>query len=168
MKINNIHYYVEGVDEKKVVEVLKTDLRVIRPGKVTLLNPVAQEIKTMHLRSLAVGTMIVLVFDTDAGSIDILMKNLKILKACRSVSEVVLIPQVPNLEGELVRSCDIKDIRELLNSQTRTEFKHDIIHVTNLANKLSQHNFSISLFWEGVPQPPYHKTENQAHKVKLR
>lgn len=167
MKTKYIHYYVEGEDEKKVIDVLKTDLRAIKPGKVTLLNPVAQEIKDMHLRPLTAGTMVVLVFDTDAGSVDILKKNMKKLAACRSVSEVVLIPQVPNLEGELVRSCDIKDIREFLNSQSRTEFKHDIIHVSNLANKLSQHRFSISLFWTSVPPHPYHEMRNQADKVKL-
>lgn len=83
-----------------------------------------------HLRPLTADTMVVLVFDTDAGSVDILKKNVKKLAACRSVSEVVLIPQVPNLEGELVRSCNIKDIRELLNSQSRTKFKRDIIHVS--------------------------------------
>lgn len=168
MKTKYVHYYVEGADEKKIIDVLKTDLCAIRPGKVTLLNPVSQEIKGMHLRPLAIGTMVVLVFDTDAGNIEILKKNIKMLEACRSVWEIVLVPQVPNLEGELVRSCSIKDIRELLNSQTKTDFKHDIIHVSNLAKKLLQHKFSVSLFWSSAPPRPYHEMTNQADRIKLR
>lgn len=62
MKTKYIHYYVEGEDEKKVIDVLKTDLRAIKPGKVTLLNPVAQEIKDMHLRPLTAGTMVYSLF----------------------------------------------------------------------------------------------------------
>ncbi len=164
MKSKYVQYYVEGEDEKKFIDTLKTKLRVIRPGKVQKLNPVSQVVTDMRLRALAPGTMAVLVFDTDAGNPDILKENIKLLEACVSVSEIVLIPQVPNLEGELLRSCNI---RSLLNSKSRKEFKSDIIRVTNLENKLRQHQFNINLFWCGSPTPPYQDFENQAAKVKL-
>lgn len=167
MKSKFVQYYVEGDDEKKLIEVLKTDLRVIRPGKVQKLNVVEQEITEIRLRTLKLGTMVVLVFDTDTGNVDILRRNIRILKACKAVSEIVLIPQIPNLEGELIRSCKIKKIEELLNSKTRREFKSDIIRVSNLHQKLQEHQFDIGLFWSMQPPQPYHEFENQAEKVKL-
>lgn len=163
-----VQCYVEGEDEKKLIDTLKTKLGVIKPGKVQKLNVVAQEITDMRLRALAPGTMVVLVFDTDTGNPDILKKNIKLLDACTSVSEIVLIPQVPNLEEELVRSCDIKRIEELLKSKSRREFKSDLIRVSNLDAKLQEHQFNINLFWCGSPTTPYQNIENQAAKVKLR
>ena len=110
--------------------------------------------------------MVVLIFDTDTGSIDTLLKNIKTLEACKSVSEIVLIPQVNNLENELVRSCNIKKAEELLNSTSRGHFKHDLIHVSNLASKLREHEFDINLFWSGQPSAPYDQLGNQAAKIK--
>lgn len=34
------HYFVEGPDDKKVLDTLKTDLRMILPGKVEKFNVV--------------------------------------------------------------------------------------------------------------------------------
>ena len=146
MKSKFVQYYVEGEDEKKLVNVLRTQLGVIKAGKVQKLNVVEHEITNMRLRALTRGTMVVLVFDTDTGNRNILEKNIKILEECSIVSEVVLIPQVPNLEGELVRSCNIKKIEELLNSRTRNEFKSDLIRVSNLDKKLQEKQFDIRLF----------------------
>ena len=167
MKNRYVLYYVEGDDEKKLLDVLKTDLRLIKPGKVQKLNVVAQLITEARLRTLSRDTMVVLVFDTDAGNPDILRSNIKALERCKSVSEIVLVPQVPNLEGELVRSCDIKNIKELLNSKTSGEFKSEIIRVSNLAKKLQEHKFNIQIFWSARSTAPYQDVENQAAKVKL-
>lgn len=110
MKSKFVQYYVEGEDEKKIINVLKSDLKVIRPGKVQKLNVTTQKITDMRLRALALGTMVVFAFDTDRGEVDMLKENIEIVKACPSVSEIILIPQVPNIEGELVRSCNIKNL----------------------------------------------------------
>lgn len=167
MKSKFVQYYVEGEDEQKLVNTLKTKLGVIRPGKVQKLNAVNQEITNMHLRTLSRGTMVVLVFDTDAGNVDILKKNVKTLSECSAVSEVVLIPQVGNLEEELVRSCNIKKIEELLNSKSRSGFKGDLLHISNLDKKLLEHEFDIRLFWNGVPTAPYQNIANQSARVKI-
>lgn len=166
MKNKCVQYYVEGDDEKKLVEVLKTDLRVIAPGKVQKFNAVEQELTDLRLRTLKPNTTVVLIFDTDTGSIDTLLRNIKTLEKCKSVSEIVLIPQVNNLENELVRSCNIKKAEELLNSTSRGHFKHDLIHVSNLASKLREHEFDINLFWSGQPSAPYDQLGNQAAKIK--
>lgn len=167
VKSKFVQYYVEGDDEKKLVDVLKTELGVIKPGKVQKLNVVEQEITDVRLRTFKRGTMVVLVFDTDTGNVDILKKNIKALESCPAVSEVVLIPQVANLEAELVRSCNIRRIEELLNSRSRGDFKRDLISVTNLGKKLQEHQFDMNLFWGGRPASPYQSIENQAAKVKL-
>ena len=167
MKSKYVLYYVEGDDEKKLLDVLKTDLRLIKPGKIQKLNVTTQEITAARLRTLSRDTMVVLVFDTDAGNVEILMSNIRTLESCKAVSDVVIIPQVPNLEGELVRSCDIRNIKELLNSKTNGEFKSDIMSVSNLAKKLQDHKFDIQVFWSGIPTGAYQNIDNQAAKVKM-
>ena len=167
MRSKYVLYYVEGEDEVKLIEVLKSDLRVIKPGKIQKLNVLQQEISTARLRTIKPATMVVLVFDTDTNNLDILKENLKILNSCTSVSEVVTIPQFHNLEEELIRSCNIKNITQLLNSKSRTEFKTDLIRVSNLDKKLKEHNFDITLFWNQNPQPPYDIISNQSDKIKL-
>lgn len=164
----HIQYYVEGEDDKAVVDTLKTDLGLVKPGKVQVLNVVTEVITNMRLRTLPSDTTVVLVFDTDAGSPDILAGNIRKLKACKSVETIITIPQVPNLEGELVRSCNIRKIEELLHSKSKSDFKYDIIHVSNLASKLREHEFDIQQFWSGVPTAPYQDILNQSSFAKIQ
>ena len=168
MRSRFIQYYVEGEDDKEIVDALKTDLRCIKPGKSQVLNVVTDKISPMHLRTLAPGTMVVLVFDTDAGNIDILKENIRTLQKCNSVSEIVTIPQVPKLEIELVRCCNINKIEELLNSRSAKDFKRDIIRITNLGAKLKEHKFNINLFWNSPAPNPYQDIPNLSAKVKLK
>lgn len=167
MKSKYVQYYVEGENEEKFINILKTDLCVIRPGKVQKLNVVEREFTDARLMALPPRTMVVLVFDTDTSNTDILDKNLKKLQTCSSISEIVTIPQVPNLEAELVCSCNINNITELLNSESKKKFKSDFIRVTNLANKLREHHFDIKKLWCGTPTSPFQKIRNQSEKVKL-
>ena len=167
MMNNKIQYYVEGENERKLVNVLKSDLRVISPGKVQKLNVVQQQRPDAILRTLSVGTTVVLVFDTDTGCLDTLVKNIKKLNACKYVEKTILVPQVPNLEGELIRSCNIRKITELLDSKSNKDFKRDFIHVTNLAAKLDERKFDIEKFWSQQPKKPYEKIVNNAEKIKI-
>ena len=168
MKTKYIQYYVEGPDDKKVIDTLKTKMGLVKPGKVDVLNVVTEKITDLRLRTLSPGTMVVLVFDVDAGSRDILNTNIQKLKNCQAVTEVVTIPQVPKLEIELVRSCDIRQIKELLNSRSNDDFKRDVMRVTNLDAKLREHLFDIDQFWSATPIPPYHDIPNQATKAKMK
>ena len=168
MKTKYIQYYVEGPDDKKVIDTLKTKMGLVKPGKVDVLNVVTEKITDLRLRTLSPGTMVVLVFDVDAGSRDILNTNIQKLKNCQAVTEVVTIPQVPKLEIELVRSCNIRQIKELLNSRSSDDFKRDVMRVTNLDAKLREHQFDIDQFWSATPSPPYQDIPNQAAKVKMK
>lgn len=92
MRKNIIQYYVEGEDDKKVIDTLKTEMGLIKPGKVQVLNVVTEEITDLRLRALSPGTTVVLVFDVDAGSVDILNRNVTKLNSCSVVANVVTIP----------------------------------------------------------------------------
>ena len=37
MALKNYCYFVEGADEKKIIDTLKTDMKLIQPGKVYVL-----------------------------------------------------------------------------------------------------------------------------------
>ena len=159
MRNRNLLYLVEGDDEKKLVNTLKNSMGLIHPGKVQKLNVIECNITDLHLRTLAKGTIVVLIFDTDTDNVARLDKNIEKLKSCSAISAVVTIPQVPNLEGELVRSCNI-------NSKSTKEYKSDLIRVSNLDQKLKVHQFDINIFWSNIPKPPYHLIENQATVIK--
>ncbi len=81
------------------------------------LNVIENKITDNILRTLKEGTIIVLVFDTDTRKTDILNYNITKLKAYKFISKVVTIPQVDNLEDELIRSCNIRKITEKFHAK---------------------------------------------------
>lgn len=163
MRSKFVQYYVEGEDEERLIQVLKNDLSVIRPGKVQKLNVLQNRLSDTRLMTLKQRTMVVLIFDTDTGYTTMLSENLESLRKCPAITEIVTIPQVPNLESELIRSCDIKQITDLLGSKSRTEFKTDLLRTKNLAAKLTEHHFDIRRFWS--QQSPYPDIQNGAQKI---
>lgn len=80
-----IQYYVEGQDEEKILSVLKTDMQLILPGKVSKFNVVQNKLTRARLMNLRPGTMVVLVFDTDTNNSKILKENIDILKKFSAV-----------------------------------------------------------------------------------
>ena len=162
------HYYVEGEDDKKVINTLKTDFQLIEPGKVDKFNVVQKELNMNHMRVLKKGTIVVLVFDTDTKSSDILKKNIKFLQKQSFVSKVVCVPQVFNLEYELVRSCSIRKICELTKSKTESEFKSDVLSMNNLKERLKECGFSFDKFWTSKPHGPFLEFPNDSNQIKIR
>ena len=77
MKNSIVQYFVEGEDDKKMIDTLKTQMGLIKPGKVQVLNVVTEDITDLRLRALSPGTTVVLVFDVDTGNVDILGRNIK-------------------------------------------------------------------------------------------
>lgn len=145
---------------------LKTELRLILPGRVQKFNVTQQRLTKLRVMSLKPGTTVILIFDTDAGNPDILNENVVFLKKSTSVKEVFCIPQVKNLEDELKRSCKIKQIRELTGSSSNSDYKHDLIKDSRLAEKLKNANFDISVFWNSVDTGNFKHVINEAKKVK--
>ena len=150
MKKGSYHYFVEGEDDAKVINILKTDLRLIIPGKVQVFNVMQEKITNPRLMSLKADTIVILVFDTDVGETDTLLENIKTLKKAQNVKDVFCITQVKNLEDELIRSCDIKQIKDLTGSKSNGDFKRDMLKDNTFDQKLQRHDFDFDIFWSSV------------------
>ena len=70
-------------------------------------------------RTLERETTVVLVFDTDVEKVNILDENIKIIKNSNNVRDIICIPQIKNLEDELIYSTNITKIIDLLESKSK-------------------------------------------------
>ncbi len=168
MKRASYYYYVEGDDEKSLLNALKSDLGCIASGRVEKFNPVQNRFTNARIRPLKVGTIVVLVYDTDVDTnISILNDNVNFLKKHSGIKDVICIPQVKNLEDELVDAFEIKNIAELTKSGTKKEYKRDLISCSNLGARLKKCQFDIKKFWNKMPANKFRNFGNDAEKVKL-
>lgn len=150
-KMNRVLYFVEGECEAKLINALKEIPAVIRPGKVKIINVIQNLLSASQLVQIQVGTTVVLVFDTDVLKTDCLQENIRQLrKKCTKV-EVVFLPQVRNLEEELVRSTDVEQASELTRSRSNRDFKRDFCAATNARHLLDRHNLMLSKLWTTHP-----------------
>ena len=69
-------YYVEGEDDKKVVDTLKKDMKLIIPGIARVFNVVENVLTNSRLITIKENTTVILVFDTDTGKVDKVKKNI--------------------------------------------------------------------------------------------
>jgi hypothetical protein len=136
------------------------------PGKINKLNVVQDKISKARLMNLRPETSVVLVFDTDTYSVNVLKENIEILKNTASVQSIICVMQVMNLEDEVIRSCNIKNIRELTGSKTDSEYKHDLIRVSNLAALLKKNGFDIKKFWIKEATGIFVEFKNESSLVK--
>ena len=84
-------YYVEGKTEEIFIKVLHNELDLIQAGKIKRFNVVQEQLKNSHLINLKKNTIIVLVFDTDTCSADILNSNIKFLEKCELLVNRILV-----------------------------------------------------------------------------
>lgn len=162
------HYYVEGEDEKKLLDVLKKDLCCIASGKVDKMNVIQTKFSIARIRPLKQGTIVVLVYDTDVdNNTSILQYNINFLKNQKGIKEVICVPQVKNLEEELLRACNIRNITELTKSASRSNYKTDFISCTNLDARLVTCGFDISKMWKQTPNNNFKCFGNQAERIKI-
>lgn len=159
-------FYVEGEDEKKVIDTLKKDMKIIVSGKVDVLNVIQKEIRSPRIRTLKTGTTVILVYDTDIDRTDILEKNIRLLQSSKHIKRIICIPQVKNLEEELVRATNVRQVLDLLGSKSLADFKRDLIKCTNLEKKLQDKDFDISKFWSKIPANRFAKYGNDAELIK--
>lgn len=170
MRRNTIYqYYVEGEDEKSIINALKQGLRKIESGKVEKFNVIQNKFTIARVRPLKSGTVVILVYDTDVeNNNSILEYNINFLRKQSAIKEVICVPQVKNLEDELTRACNVKNITELTKSNSKKDYKRELISCTNLSNRLQDCNFDISKFWSKIPQNIFEKFGNGAEKIKLK
>ena len=167
MKREQYHYFVEGEDDRKVVNTLKTDLQWIKPGKVQVFNVIEEELTSLITRTLKPGTIVVLVFYTDTGKKNTLLKNIRFLQKDSNVKQVLCIMQVKNLEDEFLRSCAISQIKELTGSKSNSDYKRDLLRQSNLADKLKKHQFQFEKFWNSSDKV-YESICNDSAQIKIK
>ena len=165
-KIKYYQYFVEGEDERKLINTLKSDMGMVEPGKVQVFNCVKERLTPLRLMTLKDGTAVVLVFDSDAGNLSILEDNIKLLQKQSNISDFLCVIQVKNLEDELVRACNIKQIEELLGVDSNRAYKRALIKEKNLSKKLLDHKFDIMKFWCMQDNGIYKSILNEADKIK--
>lgn len=166
-KNSNVQYYVEGDDEKKLLNTLKTDMRCIVSGKVDKFNVIQNRFNSARIRTLKPNTVVILVYDTDVAKTDVLRQNIDFLKKQSAISDIICIPQIKNLEEELRYACQIHSICDLTHSVSKTDFKRDLIRCNNLNRRLQECRFDISKFWSRVPMGSFGEFGNGAFKIKL-
>ena len=161
-----VQYYVEGDDEKKLIEVLKAHSMIL-PGKVHVFNTVSERVSNARLMTLKQGTNVVLIFDTDVEKRDILNENIRLFRECSNVSAVYTIPQNKNLEDEIVRSCDIKDVRDFFGNKSVKAFKSSFIKEKDLKKKLDEKKFDLQKMWSVKPDNKFKDLGNDSEVIKL-
>lgn len=166
MKSFNVQYYVEGKCEKVLLNALKEQKNLILPGKVEVFNVVIKELTDMYLRVLSENTVVVFLFDTDIEKTDILRKNIaKVMESSR-VRELWLVIQVKNLEDELLRSTDVRDVKDLIGCKTNKEYKSEFVKEKKLFEKLKNHGFDFTKMWAKAPCKPFDNLCNDGYKIK--
>ena len=93
---------------------------------------------------------------------------MEILKKHPRVKETWCVMQVYNLEDEIKRSTDVKEIKDLLGSKSNKEYKHDFIIEKNLYDKLRRHQFDFERIWVTSPDNAFSVIKNCGEKIKKR
>ena len=166
MSKNIYHFFVEGVGERAIINTLKTDFQCIQAEKVDVFNVIQNKLNKNMLMKLKPGTIVILVFDTDKDETDILDSNLRFLKKQPNVKKVIIIPKVKNLEDELVRSCNITNVKDLMRSKSNSEYKSDLAKCKNLKQVLINNQFDIHSFWNQNPKGVFAKYKNDNKLIK--
>ena len=166
-EITNYQYYVEGKNEKALLSTLKSELRCIRSGKIDIFNVVQSKFTITRIRTLRPNTTVVFVYDTDTDNIAILQQNLDFLKDQTAIKEIVCVPQVTNLEDELIRSCQLRNIGELTHSNSKRNYKRDLNCCTNLGSRLKKCKFDLSKFWSCIPGNNFKVFGNDSASIKI-
>ena len=168
-------YYVEGDNEKKVVDTLKErGNEYIVSGKSNVFNIVQEKIKKSQLMTLNKSTVAIVIFDNDVlkdptQNQNIIRKriveNISLLK--EHCKQVIVICQYDNVEDEIIKSTNIRKIKELLNSRSDSDWKTDVLREKNLMRKLLDKNFDFNKFWQGGVPIFISKVETP-EKIKLK
>lgn len=107
------------------------------------------------------------VFDTDVPITDTLKKNIELIDRYCTRVKILYLPQVINLEDELVRCTDIKRIAELTGSKSSSNFKSDFCSLTNCRSVLDRHKLDVARLWTTKIPDEFTFVEHNSGQVKL-
>ena len=162
-------YYVEGPCEQQLISALKEAPEKLIPGKIKVFNVVQNLIPKSQMLSIQAGTTVVLVFDTDVSQTLNLKKNLELLERYCGKLKIVFLPQVLNLEEELVRCTDVKTVTKLTKSGSVKNFKTDFckMKVKDCRSMLERHQLNIARLWMTKTPDAFDFTDNNGDSIKL-
>lgn len=166
---NKCIYYVEGPCEQQLIAALKESPSKLIPGKVRVYNVVQNLIPKSQMLSIQSGTTVVLAFDTDVEQTANLKKNLELLNRYCGKLHIVFLPQVLNLEDELVRSTDVKSVIELTKSKGIRNFKTDFckLKTKECRTMLERHGLKMEQIWSTKVPEVFSFTESNSDQIKL-
>lgn len=168
-KMNNkCIYYVEGPCEQQLIAALKEAPEKLIPGKVKVFNVVQNLIPKSQMLSIQPGTIVVLVFDTDVPQTSNLKKNLELLGRYCGKLKIVFLPQVLNLEEELVRCTNVKAVTELTKSGSVKNFKTDFckMKTRDCRLMLERHKLDCVRLWMTKTPERFAFVENNSSQIK--
>lgn len=167
---NKCIYYVEGPCEQQLISALKEAPERLIPGKIKVFNVIQNLIPKSQMLSIQTGTTVVLVFDTDVPRTEILKKNIELLaKYCKKL-KIIFLPQVLNLEEELVRCIDVRNIKELTKSSSIRNFKTDFckMKTEDCRFMLDRHMLDYVHLWMTKVPEPFNFVENNGVQIKRK
>lgn len=159
---NKYFYFVEGECEQAFINELKKKKEPkIKPGKVKIFNVVNQLLSPREIRVIDKDYHIIFVYDIDVANIEILNKNINLLKKY-NFKNVHHIQSINSFEDELVYSTSLTKINEMFNTKSVEEFKSKFIKQKNLYVKLKEINYDNNKMWSRVNKKlPFSKYSNQ-------
>ena len=165
---NNCIYFAEGKCEERLLNSLKENPQKIQPGRVKVVNVIQQLLPKSQLVTIQAGTTVVLVFDTDVPNTEHLRENIKRLSTLCTKIKLVFLPQVLNLEDELVRCCEIKSVTELTHSRSTKDFKRGFCSLTNVRAVLERANLNVDKIWTEDTPAEFAFVVKNSQEIKLK
>lgn len=146
---NKCIYYVEGPCEQSLISALRESPARLMPGKIKVYNVVQNLIPKSQMLSIQARTTVVLVFDTDVDQTVNLQRNIDLLRRYCGRLRIVYLPQVRNLEDELIRCTDVKAVTELKRSNGIRNFKTDFCKLKSKDCRamLDRHGLDVGRLW---------------------
>lgn len=164
---NNYIYFVEGKCEAILLTALKEQPQKVVSGKVKVFNVIANLIPRSQLLTIQTGTTIIFVFDTDVPVTEQLRKNIELVSTYCSKTKIIFLPQVKNLEDELVRCTDVSNVVELTHSRSNKDFKRDFCALTNCRDVLNRHQLDVLRLWTQNPPEVFSFVPKNSSTIKL-
>ena len=166
---NKCIYYVEGPCEQQLIAALKEAPERLIPGKIKVFNVVQNLIPKSQMLSIQAGTTVVLVFDTDVSQTSNLKKNLELLTRYCGKLKIIFLPQVLNLENELVRCTDVRTVMELTKSGSVKNFKTDFckIKTKDCRSMLERHKLDYPRLWMTKVPETFNFVDNNSFQIKI-
>lgn len=151
-----------------MIHALKQEPGKLIPGKVKVYNVIQKMIPKSHLLSVQPGTIVTFVFDTDIPVSKYLKKNIESLEKYCIKTQIVYLPQVMNLEDELVRCTDVKKVSELTKSNGNKNFKADFCRMKSqeCRNMLEHHGIDVSKLWTTCPPDVFGFVQRNCSQIK--